>query len=148
MSTIKVLVADDDETMRRAMVDVLAVYGGFEVVGEVASGERLAELASDAGADLVVLDVRMPEGGPAACRGLRTVAPAPVVVAVSASNDVTTVTEMLRAGATGFLSKGSLGTTFADDLARCARGHVVVAVPQGAHVPRSLGARPADEPDS
>lgn len=141
MSTIRVVVADDDDTMRRAMVDVLTVYGGFEVVAEASSGAGLAELVSECGAQLVVLDVRMPSGGPDAARGLRSLTPYPVVVAVSASNDVATVTEMLRAGATGFLAKGSLGTTFAEDLTRCARGQVMVAVPQGAQVLRGLATR-------
>jgi DNA-binding NarL/FixJ family response regulator len=87
----------------------------------------------------VVLDVRMPAGGAAAARTLRDVVPAPIVVAVSASNDVATVAEMFRAGATGFLVKGQLGTTFADDLVRCARGQVMIAVPQAAQVLRVLG---------
>ena len=70
---------------------------------------------------------------------MRTSEPYPVVVAVSASNDVPTVAAMFRAGATGFLAKGHLGTTFADDLVRCMRGQVLIAVPQGVHVLRALG---------
>ena len=143
MSTIRVVVADDDETMLRAMVDVLEEHGGFAVVAETATGAGLADLVTRTEASLVVLDVRMPSGGPGAARELRALVPAPVVVAVSASHDVTTVTEMLRAGASGFLAKGHLGTTFADDLARCVHGHVLVAVPQGPQVLRALADRPA-----
>jgi DNA-binding NarL/FixJ family response regulator len=139
VSTIRVLVADDDETMRRAIVDVLVAHGDFDVVAEVATGDGLGAVADEHRAQLVVLDVRMPAGGPAAARSLRGVVPAPIVVAVSASNDVTTVAEMFRAGATGFLVKGQLGTTFADDLVRCARGQVMIAVPQAAQVLRALG---------
>lgn len=144
MSTIRVVVADDDETMRRAMVDVLSAHDGFSVVGEAESGLGLAELAAEASAELVVLDVRMPHGGAPAARALRAEPPHPVVVAVSASHDVPTVTEMLRAGASGFLAKGHLGTAFADDLARCVRGQVVIAVPHGVQVLRALGDRPFD----
>lgn len=139
MSTIRVVVADDDETMRRAIVDVLTAHGGFRVVREVATGEGLPELVHEAHAHLVVLDVRMPWGGPTAARALRALTPSPVLVAVSASNDVVTVAEMFRAGVTGFLAKGHLGTTFADDLVRCTRGQVMIAVPQGAEVLRALG---------
>src|SRR3954454_674529 len=109
MSAIRVLVADDDDTMRRAMVDVLTAHGGFTVVADVASGVDLPELAAETRAQLVVLDVRMPGGGPAAARALRAREPALVVVAVSANNDVPTVAAMFRAGATGFLAKGHLG---------------------------------------
>jgi DNA-binding NarL/FixJ family response regulator len=141
---IRVVVADDDDTMRRAMVDVLTVYAGFEVVAATGTAEGLADVAAQVEAHLVVLDVRMPGGGPPAARALRSRPPYPVVVAVSASTDVSTVAEMMRAGATGFLAKGSLGTTFADDLSRCAQGQVMVAVPQGAQVLRTLGATSPD----
>jgi DNA-binding NarL/FixJ family response regulator len=139
MSTIRVIVADDDEVMRRAMVDVLTAHGGFTVVADVATGGALPELVSETGAQLVVLDVRMPSGGATAARALRAQEPPPVVVAVSASNDVPTVAALFRAGATGFLAKGHLGTTFADDLLRCLRGQVMIAVPHGAQVLRALG---------
>ncbi|HEY3530129.1 MAG TPA: response regulator [Nocardioides sp.] len=146
MSTIRVVVADDDETMRRAMIDVLEAHGGFSVVADVATGAGLPELVAETDAELVVLDVRMPSGGASAARALRASAPYPTVVAVSASNDVSTVAEMVRAGATGFLAKGHLGTTFADDLVRCTRGHVMIAVPQGVQVLRAIGERPPDGP--
>ena len=146
VSTIRVVVADDDEAMRRAMVDVLDAHGGFSVVGDVATGVGLPELVAAAQPALVVLDVRMASGGPAAARALRAQPPHPVVVAVSASNDVSTVAEMLRAGVNGFLAKGHLGTTFADDLVRCTRGQVLIGVPHGVHVLRALGNRPPDGP--
>jgi DNA-binding NarL/FixJ family response regulator len=139
MTTIRVVVADDDETMRRAIVDVLNAHGGFSVVGSVATGVDLPDLVSDHHAQLVVLDVRMPSGGAAAARALRARSPHTVVVAVSASNDVSTVAAMFRAGATGFLAKGHLGTTFADDLVRCTGGQVMIAVPHGLQVLRALG---------
>jgi two-component system nitrate/nitrite response regulator NarL len=146
VSTLRVVVADDDETMRRAMVDVLSAHAGFDVVGEATDGEGLARLVGEVVADLVVLDVRMPAGGAAAARALCAEPPHPVVVAVSASLDVPTVADMLRAGASGFLAKGHLGPNFPDDLLRCARGQVVIAVPHGQQVLRALGDRPFDAP--
>jgi DNA-binding NarL/FixJ family response regulator len=144
VSAIRVVVADDDETMRRAMVDVLRAHVGFSVVAEAATGVGLPELVTWTRAQLVVLDVRMPAGGPVAARALRAASPHPVVVAVSASIDVPTVAAMLRAGATGFLAKGQLGTTFADDLVRCTRGQVLIAVPHASQVLRALGHGPGD----
>jgi DNA-binding NarL/FixJ family response regulator len=139
MSSIRVVVADDDDTMRRAIVDVLEAHGGFTVVGDVASGAGLPELVAGTRAHLVVLDVRMPAGGAVAARALHDQDPHTVVVAVSASNDVSTVATLFRAGATGFLAKGHLGTTFADDLVRCTQGQVMIAVPHGLQVLRALG---------
>ncbi len=139
MTTIRVVVADDDDTMRRAIVDVLEAHGGFTVVGDVATGAGLAELVAATRAHLVVLDVRMPSGGRTAAEALRDLRPNPVVVAVSASNDVPTVAALFRAGVTGFLAKGNLGPHFADDLVRCTKGQVLIAAPLGAQVLRALG---------
>jgi DNA-binding NarL/FixJ family response regulator len=144
MSVIRAVVADDDETMRRAIVDVLEAHGCFTVVGEVATGDGLPELVAERQAHLVVLDVRMPSGGAAAARALREHDPHTVVVAVSASNQVTTVAAMFRAGATGFLAKGHLGTSFADDLVRCTQGQVMIAVPHAVQVLRALGDEPPE----
>jgi DNA-binding NarL/FixJ family response regulator len=137
--TIRVVVADDDETMRQAVVDVLQAHGAFTVVGAVATGCGLADLVAEVHAQLVVLDVRMPSGGVVAAHAVREQNPHTVVVAVSASNDVPTVASMFRAGATGFLAKGRLGISFADDLVRCTQGQVMIAVPQGLQVLRALG---------
>ena len=139
MSVIRVVVADDDDTMRRAIVDVLGAHDAFAVVGDVGDGDGLPALVRETRAHLVVLDVRMPSGGAAAARALREENPHTVVVAVSASNQVSTVAAMFRAGATGFLAKGHLGTSFADDLVRCTRGQVMIAVPHAEQVLRALG---------
>ena len=53
---------------------------------------------------------------------------------------------MFRAGVNGFLAKGHLGTTFADDLVRCTSGQVLIGVPHGMHVLRALGNRPPGGP--
>jgi DNA-binding NarL/FixJ family response regulator len=145
---IRVVVADDDETMRRAIVDVLTAHGGFHVVRDVGIGAELPGTVAGAAVDLVALDVRMPSGGPKAARALRALAPSPVLVAVSASSDVTTVADMFRAGVTGFLAKGHLGTTFADDLVRCTRGQVMIALPQAAQVLRALSNGAPDGPET
>jgi two-component system nitrate/nitrite response regulator NarL len=124
---------------------VLGAHGGFTVVADVTTGERLPELVAERQAQLVVLDVRMPSGGVAAARALRDHHPQTVVVAVSASNQVSTVASMIRAGATGFLAKGHLGMSFADDLVRCTRGQVMIGVSQGAQVLRALEDGRGDE---
>jgi two-component system nitrate/nitrite response regulator NarL len=146
MTTIRVVVADDDDLMRRAIVDALDAHDAITVVGDVATGVGLPDLVAETRAELVVLDVRMPSGGAEAARALRARDAQTVVVAVSANNDVSTVAAMVRAGATGFLAKGHLGTTFADDLVRCTQGEVMIAVPHAVQVLRALGDRPVEAP--
>ena len=105
----------------------------FSVVGVVADGLRLAALAVETKADLVVLDVRMPNGGAAAVAAVRAAtqdrSTAPVMVALTAQSNAGTVVSMLRAGAVGFLGKGNVGADLPDLLARAAAGEVMLAVP-------------------
>ena len=58
---MRVLVVDDSEVFRRGMCDVVAATPGFEVVGDAASGREALALAGSLAAELVLLDVRMPE---------------------------------------------------------------------------------------
>jgi two-component system nitrate/nitrite response regulator NarL len=137
-SPLSVVVADDDDEMRRALREVLTAHEGFEVVGDVAHGHDLEVLVAETRADMVLLDVRMPAGGADAARRLAGMSPAPAVVAVSASTDVATVVAMLRAGARGFLAKGQLGRSFTEDLHRIAHGQVLIAVPHAGQVLQAL----------
>jgi two-component system nitrate/nitrite response regulator NarL len=66
----------------------------------------------------------------------------PIIIAVSASTEPSTVIAMLRAGATGYLAKGRLGHWLPEMVARCADGQVMLAVPQAAGVLRALTASP------
>ena len=132
MRTYRVVVADDDPTFRSAAVEVLEADARFVVVAAVASGAGLVELVEETSADVVLLDVRMPGGGPAAAQQLtdrfgRQV----VLVAVSAQVETAAVFRMLRAGTTGYLAKGRLGASMPDLVARCAEGELVLAVPTG-----------------
>ena len=133
MRRYRVIVADDDPTFRSAAVEVLEADARFTVVAAVSSGVGLVELVEETDADVVLLDVRMPGGGPIAAQQLterfgRRI----VLVALSAQLEVSTVYQMLRAGTTGYLAKGRLGAVMPDLVARCAEGELLLAVPTGA----------------
>lgn len=150
MRVIRVAVADDDSAFRRALVDVLDADPHFEVVLHTGTGVGLGPLVADAGADLVLVDVRMPAGGPTAARAVREAALGsarpPVIVAVSADSAAHTVVEMVRAGAVGYLVKGRIGSALPDLLSRCATGEVVLAVPSAASALRELMGSGDSEP--
>lgn len=134
---IRVIVADDDDNFRGALVEVLESDVRFEVVGTASTGDEMVRLAMDCRADLVVLDVRMPSGGPDAARALRKAleaagTPVPAIVALTAQPAVSTVVAMLRAGARSYLTKGRVDLDLAGILARSAAGEVVLTVPVGA----------------
>ncbi|GEP36495.1 hypothetical protein NPS01_01580 [Nocardioides psychrotolerans] len=88
--------------------------------------------------DLVLLDVRMPGGGPDGARRLLAgPPPTPAVVAVSAHTGASSVAAMVRAGVVGYLTKGRLAG-LPDLVARCAGGHVVLDASGAADAMRQL----------
>jgi DNA-binding NarL/FixJ family response regulator len=140
---IKVVVADDDDVFRQALVDVLAADSRFSVVGAASTGEEMLSIAEETRPDLVVLDVRMPSGGPEAARRLRETmagsgSPVPVIVALTAQPAVSTVVAMLRAGSRSYIAKGRVDLDLPDLLARTTAGEVVLTVPVGAEALRQL----------
>jgi DNA-binding NarL/FixJ family response regulator len=147
MKVIRVVIGDDDAGVRSALSEVLQADARFSVVGTAATGAELVEMGKALDPDVVLLDVRMPGGGPVAALALTAQSDGlprrtggvvvPVVIAVSAQTSAATVLEMLRAGAVGYLAKGSLGT-LPDLVARCVGGEVVLAVPSAAHALRQL----------
>ena len=138
MSTIRVVIADDDDDVRDALSEVIEADVRFTVVGTARTGDEAVAVVAACLPDVVLLDVRMPGGGPEAARRLVN-GPrlAPVVVAVSAHTGASTIVAMVRAGAVGYLTKGRL-TDLTDLVARCAGGQVVLAAPGAAEAVRRL----------
>jgi response regulator of citrate/malate metabolism len=58
---VRVLVVDDSEVVRHVMCAVVAATPGFEVVGDAASGREALAVVGSLGAELVLLDLYMPE---------------------------------------------------------------------------------------
>jgi DNA-binding NarL/FixJ family response regulator len=128
MEPVRVVVADDDERMRSALASVLADDPRIVVVDTVGTGSEAVELASRQAVDVVVLDVRLPDGGEPTAQLLTALAGPPAVVAVSALIDRGTVVSMLRAGACCYLAKDRIGTALPEIAVRAAKGEVVIAV--------------------
>ena len=86
--TVRVLIADDDATMRGALGDLLSGEPGYEVVGLAADPQSAIELAGTHRPDVAILDVKMPGGGGVrAAEGIRAASPGTRIVALSAWDD-------------------------------------------------------------
>jgi DNA-binding NarL/FixJ family response regulator len=57
--SIRLYIAEDTEHVRKMLVDILGLHG-FEIVGDVASGEEAVDEVKEADPDLVVMDLKLP----------------------------------------------------------------------------------------
>lgn len=107
-TTIRVLVADDDPTMRDALANLIEHQDTLELTALATDAEEAIELAALHRPDVALLDVNMPNGGgPRAAREIRTRSPETRVVVLSAHEDEQSISEMLAEGATSYLVKGT-----------------------------------------
>lgn len=104
---IEVVLVDDHPVVRSGLRTLLSV-GGCSVVGEAGSGEEAVEVASALQPDVVVMDLAMSGmGGIAAIRELVARHPHLRVIVLSMSGDDESVFAAVRAGARGYVLKGS-----------------------------------------
>jgi EAL domain-containing protein (putative c-di-GMP-specific phosphodiesterase class I) len=105
---IRILIADDEPSVREALAELIATEPSLELVGSAEDAGQAAEMAVAHHPDIAIVDVKMPGGGGArATREIRRGSPGTKVIALSAYGDRSTVLEMLRAGASAYLVKGS-----------------------------------------
>jgi len=104
---IQVIIVDDHRLFRLGLIAVLkSDHPDICVAGEADSGETLFSLPALATADLVLLDINMPDiGGAEIARRLRRDYPAVKIFAISGENSAETIRAMLEAGIDGFISK-------------------------------------------
>ncbi|MDT0399016.1 MULTISPECIES: response regulator [Streptomyces] len=108
--TIRVLLADDQALLRSAFRVLVDSEPDMEVVGEASDGAEAVRLAREQRADVVLMDIRMPGTDGLAATRLISADPelAGVRVVILTTFEVDDyVVQSLRAGASGFLGKGS-----------------------------------------
>jgi DNA-binding NarL/FixJ family response regulator len=107
--TIRVLLADDQALIRAGFALIIGSEPDLEVVGEAANGREAVALARSERADVVLMDIRMPEvDGIEATKRIAAdddLAGVRILVLTTFENDDNVVLA-LRAGASGFLGKG------------------------------------------
>ncbi|MGY6500905.1 MAG: response regulator [Acidimicrobiales bacterium] len=126
---LRILVCDDHPLFRRAVVTSLE-EAGFDVVAEAATGTDAVARAIDYAPDVIVMDLRMPDGsGAEATAAIRAARPWSKILALSVSDDLDEIVGAIRAGATGHLRKEESMGVLADSLRTVHHGGVVLGVP-------------------
>ncbi len=103
---IRILIVDDHAVVRIGLKTVLANASGFRVVGEAGTVAESISLAAQARPDVVLMDVRLPDGsGVEACRRIKAENPEIRVVMLTSYQDEEAIVGAVMAGASGYLLK-------------------------------------------
>lgn len=106
MKKIKVLIVDDHAVVRMGLKYALSLFKDIELSGELSDGERAAELMKSSGADVALLDIRMPgKDGLSALGEMLAADPSAKVVMLTTSSMEEDVYAALNAGAKGYVLK-------------------------------------------
>ncbi|MET9045450.1 response regulator transcription factor [Streptomyces sp. NPDC004362] len=128
--SIRVLLADDQTLVRAAFAMLVESARDMEVVGQAGTGRQAVQLAREARADVVVMDIRMPDlDGIEATRLIAAdedLAGVKVLVLTTYDTDENIV-EALRAGASGFLVKDTRPAELLDAVRTVVAGEALLS---------------------
>ena len=120
---VRLLLVDDHPLVRMGLATLLATVPRFVVVGEAATVAQTIARTAELQPDVVILDVRLPDGsGVEACREIRAAFPHIRVIMLTSHSDTDAVIASILAGAAGYLLKQSEPQRLIDAVETVARG--------------------------
>ena len=106
MKTVRILIVDDHDLMRRGIKALLQSHAGWEVVGEAHTGREAVAKAEELKPDVAILDISMPDlNGIEAARRIRKSAPNTEVLILSVHYSDQLIRDILEAGVRGYIVK-------------------------------------------
>jgi len=145
---LRVVIADDQASVREGLVLLLGGLPGIDVVGAAADGEQALALVAEHQPDAILLDLHMPVlDGIGATRRLVAEHPGVAIVVLTTYADDGSVIEALQAGARSYLTKDADRTDIARAL-QAAAGGLTVFDPRvrATLLAAASGAAPAPDP--
>ncbi|MGO7163452.1 response regulator transcription factor, partial [Rhizobium johnstonii] len=134
MTAITIGVVDDHPLFREGVTRSLSEISGFIVVGEGASSDDAAMIASDNHPDIMLLDVSMPGGGLSAISDVLARSPTTKVLMLTVSEEVDTLLGALQRGAMGYVLKGVGSRGLAEAIQTVLRGSRYISPTMSAKV--------------
>ena len=120
---MKILLVDDNAPIRHNLRQLLEMHPDVEVVGEGVNGAEAVERTGELLPDVVLMDMNMPVmNGAEATRLIKERNPDVKVLALTAFGDMTLVSSMVKAGASGYLLKGGSSKELLESLRSVAEG--------------------------
>jgi DNA-binding NarL/FixJ family response regulator len=106
MKTVRILIADDHDLMRRGVRTLLEPHPGWEICGEATTGREAVAKAEELKPNIVILDISMPDlNGVDAAKRIKKVSPDTEVLIFSAHYSDQLIREILEAGVRGYIVK-------------------------------------------
>jgi DNA-binding NarL/FixJ family response regulator len=125
---IRILLVDDHPVVRHGLRGMLDAEPDLTVVGEASSGTAGVAAARELTPDIVLMDLRMPDGdGVQATGQILEVLPAAKVVVLTTYETDRDILRAIEAGASGYLLKDASPAELADAVRAAARGETVLA---------------------
>jgi len=119
----RVLLVEDHRMVREALREVLTKVSDIDVIGEAGDAQDGFDQAKALSPDVIVLDIRLPDlNGIELAGRLRDSGNRAKILALSAFSDKRFVHEMLRSGASGYVTKSAAGTELVSAIRAVARG--------------------------
>lgn len=104
--SLRILVADDHDILRRGLKQLLTSHAGWQVCGEARTGREAVSLAEEHKPDIVVIDISMPDlNGLEAARRIRKALPKTGIIILSLHFSDQLVKDIVEAGARAYVMK-------------------------------------------
>ncbi|WP_164234381.1 response regulator [Microbacterium hydrocarbonoxydans] len=143
----RVFLVDDHEIVRQGISRIIGDERDLEVVGESGAVEGTIGRIRATVPDVVVLDVRLPDGsGIDLCRRIRSELPAVRCLILTAFDDDAAAVAAVVSGASGYVLKSVRGANIAESVRRAARGESLIPPSVAARVQEELRARAEEKP--
>src|ERR1700722_1383460 len=114
MNSLRILIADDHDLVRRGISDLLQSYPGWTICAEAKTGREAVAKAEELKPDIAILDISMPHlNGLEAARKIRKASPRTEVLILSMHCSDQLTREVLDAGALGYVLKSDSGRDLA-----------------------------------
>ena len=147
MKDLRVLLVDDHEVVRTGIKAMLDAQDGITVVGEAGTAEEGIRRVGYDEPDVVVLDVRLPDGsGVEACRDIRSRFPDVKVLMLTSFADEEALMSAILAGASGYVLKRIKGNDLVDDIRKVGAGESLLDSDMTQRLFERLRTGPQDDP--
>jgi DNA-binding NarL/FixJ family response regulator len=125
---IRILLVDDHPVVRHGLRGMLDAEPDLSVIGEAGSGDAGVTLAAAVRPDIVLMDLRMPDGdGVSATERILKALPGARVIVLTTYESDRDILRAIEAGACGYLLKDASPAELADAVRAAARGETVLA---------------------